>query len=485
MQHSIELNRTLELRQTPHLGKINRPWPNPYDDDAYLNAFWMINASSNFFGNLTTNWLYTAIIEGSLNGSEPLWSRDGWSFIPVDISSIQHVGQVQNIREADTGILTEFNPLLSVTIQTLGIRGRAECTPSEAMRDETYWLRALDNQSEISRQNTMSGYTLRDEMTTSQDSTSIIPKKAILQSELCCFNQTGLDSFNGSPMPVVIGYWTTNLAINDSIGYNTTTGRTGNFTATWIRGTPDPKKSFDEHFAWNLVFDEVPSHQFLNCMPVIETSAADVTVDRESGRVLSFNIRGLPEVAEAAWSDSFLIREVPGPERAKLNKIEMSLDQNITSRYNTLLFYSLLLKIMSELVTESYSWTSFSAPQQSVAHSTFKTTKPASTSTLCPTCLMRKPVGTLLRSLTPTYFSNILKKLSRFSSRISSAAQFHCKPVAGHTKILASTWMLDLQSPITICKWCRVADLRRILRSSHRKIQVELLLQRYLLILRC
>jgi hypothetical protein len=78
--------------------------------------------------NLTAHWMYTATNQLALNGSEPAWSKDGWSFVPLDLRNVSLLmpGKVDNKDQDDIGQSSRVN-----VSTTPAIRGRIECSPHE------------------------------------------------------------------------------------------------------------------------------------------------------------------------------------------------------------------------------------------------------------------------------------------------------------------------------------------------------------------
>ena len=87
-QSSTQIPRQLELRQIPFLttGRIE---PTVHGQ-AYQG-----DVLRSLYTDLQTNWLYGAAIQLVLNGTEPAWSMEGWSFVPLDFTSV-HNSAVQH-----------------------------------------------------------------------------------------------------------------------------------------------------------------------------------------------------------------------------------------------------------------------------------------------------------------------------------------------------------------------------------------------------
>ncbi|KAF2465767.1 uncharacterized protein BDR25DRAFT_161827, partial [Lindgomyces ingoldianus] len=351
---SIILNRTIGLRQIPYIQTEDvRNVPG----QTYAN-----NILKDLFTNLTTNWMYGAVIHMTLNGSEPAWSHEGWSFVPIDLAGVtndhpkQHLGYQTN----DEKLAASISPV-NVTVSTPAIRGRVECTPVEEARDHSSWLNTEDLTKDpwVSiRTELTTGYSLKPIMFPNREyNTSVLTSKTWVQ---CCNNDTTKDK--DLAVPVSIGYWST----NDPESYphvNQTWPR--NFTAKWIRGQARhyyiPSEDGTEfQITWKrdesngmphnspfLIFTSLPSIQILNCVPIIETANAEVVVAQKSGRIQSYNILDTPKSAPEAWFDAFVVHNVTDPSESKPFSndtvfTEKVGSRNITASYGILFLSSLL-----------------------------------------------------------------------------------------------------------------------------------------------
>jgi hypothetical protein len=91
----VSIPRNLEMRQVPLITQVNLEGeptvPNP--------ATKVLN---NLYLDAPKNWLYGAGIQHSFNGSQLPWTSDGWSFLPVDLSSISDGTLARSSPNADT-----------------------------------------------------------------------------------------------------------------------------------------------------------------------------------------------------------------------------------------------------------------------------------------------------------------------------------------------------------------------------------------------
>jgi hypothetical protein len=205
LSNPISLERTLELRQIPHLRLISDMYPPTLDSQwgyTYVGA-----TLGELFKNLSTNWMYTAEIQLTMDGAEPAWSKDGWNFVPIDLSHLENKTRAED----SSGLDTKFNEVsyshINVTLRTPAIRGRVECTSIKEVNDTRTWLTTLefpDPQKNSTRNFTMP---LGHMFAETQYDTALAPDGQFLS---CCLNQTESTCINSLSMPIALGYWTNN-----------------------------------------------------------------------------------------------------------------------------------------------------------------------------------------------------------------------------------------------------------------------------------
>jgi hypothetical protein len=348
----IALNRTLELRQVPHLQRVEYSYP-PFIN--YYSATGdPVNASVyEIFDDLATNWIYSAVFDLTLSSAVPAWSSEGWGFVPVPIPDLKHYLQEQNLGSYSSARKSLAKPTANITVTTSAIRGRTECTHVEGLNNSSSWLdpKSFDPQS---------GKNLKMEL-------DLLPGNASLTSYFapsayyfqCCTNQSSIPqivpinitSINPqtnkslniveTPItPLAIGYWGKTWDGSLSSDFGPRLISAGNFTPKWIAGNGGFKARRIDMGPTSdvLFFSDKVKLQALNCMPIIETSEAEVTVDIKTGKVHHYNILDTPSVVEEAWSDPFLARNRSNPS----DPIEFGLNgnhsafQNLTSRFVSL-----------------------------------------------------------------------------------------------------------------------------------------------------
>ncbi|KAL0262330.1 hypothetical protein SLS55_003776 [Diplodia seriata] len=304
--------RNLELRQIPFL------YTTTSGPSIHAGPSHQAQVLENLFGNLTTNWLYSATIQIALNGSQPAWSVDGWSFVPIDMDGILDSETVRGRDElAGKGL---FPMATNVTVSTPGIRGRIECTPYDNLDNFTAWLTEWDLTNSTvwnvssNPKNADTGYELRNRQTSSLFANNFFDTSFLGNPSrpICCAN----DSASGSAQaPAAIGYWSPfdakDFPFPSSIWPR-------NFTTKWIYGNLRDGYNMSTKYRGSgsvsdspqhMLYMERPSIQALQCAPIIESATAEVTVDQSNGKVQSFTILDEPTAIDAPWTDGLLRHE--------------------------------------------------------------------------------------------------------------------------------------------------------------------------------
>jgi hypothetical protein len=304
---AIQLNRSLELRQVPYLRQVNESYPPIFDGFQGAYGYTYVGTIlEDLFGNLTNNWIYSGVIQATLNGSEPDWSKDGWSFVPVDLSELKHRQTSTTGTETDTS--DAYGSLINVTLTTPAIRGRVECHQPEEIRNgstnwnyNTTWTDSETNKTtEVNLPNSrmLGGPTVPDS-----------------RYIACCFNHTDTSLNASLPQPLAIGFWTQDFANTSEY----VSASLNNFTVKWIKGDGAAQDGLMSN-AGTLYFPEVPKIQAIKCMPIFERAEAEIVVDNQTRRVLSYNILGEPTPDDSAWSDSFVIHDLSDPDDPAVKK---------------------------------------------------------------------------------------------------------------------------------------------------------------------
>ncbi|KAI1457939.1 hypothetical protein F4805DRAFT_457381 [Annulohypoxylon moriforme] len=308
----VDVQRQLELRSVPQLSEATLQFTSHAGN-------YKQTALASLFSNLRTSWIYGAAVQITLNGSQPAWSSDGWSFVPHDLSSVPQTN-VQNTGNQSTVPESSMN----VTLQTSGIRGRLECSPHQHLdlTNNTNWLTEWDLTNATAWNQTLdpdilkTGYELglnrlgsntllfldNNASLAGNYTTFFVNNKRMA----CCQNIT-----DGQIGTSSVGYWSPNLA-NNSLYPDFATSWPANFTIKWIRGRPvegyhdrTSSSSSSSTSLPRLMWSEPPQMAALNCMPIIETVNASVTVSTQDSHVISFDLLDEPQPDQYAWSDDF------------------------------------------------------------------------------------------------------------------------------------------------------------------------------------
>lgn len=298
MPQARNLERSLEIRRDPltattylNYGKGVEDYMfyenNPAGEVAMMLAESLID--------LKGNWLYTALLQTSLQGPEPPWSSDGWSFVPLNLSTItQDLSSSVTARHREKQAASLLRTT-NLTVRTSALRGRVDCSVIEDLQPEM-WLATEDEMKNSTSLDRV--YYPKISFNFDNASSQITPMAATPE---CCYNRSDPSvSTQSLDMVTTLGYWTEN---RDSI--NVTTKY---FTVKLIRGRAGFREVGD--FAQNprMVFREPPAVQALNCVPIFETAAAEVTIEPSTGAVQDFDILSDPRPDAVAWSDSFQLR---------------------------------------------------------------------------------------------------------------------------------------------------------------------------------
>ncbi|KAI1206168.1 uncharacterized protein F4807DRAFT_453588 [Annulohypoxylon truncatum] len=310
----VNVQRQLELRSVPHLSEATLQFTSHAGN-------YKQSALASLFSNLKTSWIYGAAVQISLNGSQPAWSSDGWSFVPHDLSTAVPQTDVQNTGNQSTVPQSSMN----VTLQTSGIRARLECSPHEHLdiTNTTSWLTEWDLTNATAWNQTLdptilkTGYELglnrlgsntllfldNNASMSGNYTTFFVSNKRMS----CCQNMTTDGQIGTSS----VGYWSPNQR-NNSLYPDFATSWPANFTVKWIHGRPvegyhdlSSSSSSSSSTSPRLMWSEPPQMTALNCMPIIETVNASVTVSTEDSHVISFDLLDEPQPDQYAWSDDF------------------------------------------------------------------------------------------------------------------------------------------------------------------------------------
>jgi hypothetical protein len=279
INNTFSLPRRLELRNTPAVfpwSKDNRQ-AGPYFSQPQNVILPTV------YTKAVQSWLYGAVVEISQSASTPPWTKDNWSFLPLDLSDLQNV--VSPLNELNTWFPGKTR---NVSFQTTAVRASLQCVPLDYAQNKSAWIEKLDfhdpGWNASNRPHGLNhGYTL------------IGPANVLGDANFtCCANETV-----GVPGDAAVGYW---------MNYDQSSKVYQNYlSATWIVGRPLNGTFQASNMSGPLwIWPEEPRMFATNCTPVIEQAEAYVTAEVETGTILVYNITTPLEKATVAWSDDFL-----------------------------------------------------------------------------------------------------------------------------------------------------------------------------------
>ena len=245
-------------------------------------------ALSSNLGNILTSWLYSGIVEETFKVPDPPWTKEDWVFAAVNVNS--------------TEIPNFGHDMVNVTLDTMALRGRLDCTPVD-MLNHSKWLithdftnRTLWNDTSIPA-GLKVGYELEVGYYTQWEKSKKVPLLPDDARLTCCGNETGDDIGRAS-----IGYWTE--VLNDNA-----------IMIKWITGHPFSRQFKSSEPGYfkpdsNWIWRDIPSITALNCTPIFEIANANIKLDRKSGAIQKFKILDTPIVDNTAFEHNQLYLNV-------------------------------------------------------------------------------------------------------------------------------------------------------------------------------
>ncbi|KAF9691269.1 hypothetical protein EKO04_010927 [Ascochyta lentis] len=287
LKYDVGLKGQYEIRSLPQIFEDERPVIRSATNIAHPRIAEHLYGGAQF----QTSWMYGSLAELAFGALPPAWSKDGWSFPPIDLSDVSKM--IPNLPRSD--ITTRS---LNISMNSQGLRGRIECS---IIDNQARWL------NELTKLTAMRPYTTKPNTTAPG-----LRSGFEFSSTVRVVNFT---AYNGSqPTIVNIGQWLHfNYSSNETEGdplYNPSTSN--NFTVLWTNSSypylyhDDREDAYGDIFEIppRLVFAEKPEVQALECRPLFETSKARITVNAESGKI--YDIKLLEDVhPTAAWSNKF------------------------------------------------------------------------------------------------------------------------------------------------------------------------------------
>lgn len=323
----VELQQDLSLREIPVITEIY----NEYTRRQYAP----IRVLNELYLDASKNWLYGAGIQLSFNGSQLPWTFDGWNFLPMELSNIPGTDGTSTAQSKDSPTTSSAN----VTVEVPAVRARLDCRPIDELSNTSSWLDRVDLEDvvqylptelgQLNRTGDLRLFSLPPNMFAgTQDHTTTLSTSNVIT---CCSNGT-----TDIRQKAVMGYWSPVMAPDWQL-------TDGGFpwddmpwplpiVPKWIVGKPFVV--LDEDGDRALYFNEAPQIQAAHCQPIIETTKTEVTIDRDSGAVHSYNIKDSIIADTSAWEDVFT--------RHELDKLDTVYDTNYTGPLNITTSYGIL-----------------------------------------------------------------------------------------------------------------------------------------------
>jgi len=352
LSSAVEVSQPLQLRQIPHL---QQGW---VPGTTFHATNYVGEILSDAFNNLQTNWMYSAAIQLTLNGSEPPWSSNGWSFVPVDLVSTSELRCFQNLGN-DSNFSSTRGMGTNATVNTSAIRARLECKPWDTRMRPSQWLTEYDLTNATQWNQTANPKSFEKAYALGCDS-GVQPRYINFQpntssSATACQYLGGITDFRADgttvtccssgtqddPGPASIGFWSPSYYQGQYIsGWPLLSNGTWptNITVKWIHG-----RAVDGYYQAKggvspLLWTEEPGIAAADCVPVIETANATVNVNVANGFVQSYRILGDPKADPFAWADDFVLRENPNITARTAGDDNM----NVTTSYGVMFIEALL-----------------------------------------------------------------------------------------------------------------------------------------------
>jgi hypothetical protein len=335
ISQQVSVPRNLEMRQVPLITHVNITEDSTVTDP-------VIMAVNSLYEDASTNWLYGAGIQNSYNGSQLPWTAEGWSFLPVDLSSVSNDTMTGTAVSAGVAGISMAN----ITIRTPAVRARLDCRAVREVANTSSWINQtrLTNQGDVYPDNEwaqinttskVNAYKLLARIFVGTDSHTTMISRT--KQPMCCGNGTRTD-----PQRSIMGYWSpvyrpTAGLREDDFPYNNMSWPM-EITTKWLVGTAFNLSQGTSNDRY-LFYTEIPRLQVARCEPIIETAEATVTLDKGTGNVVSHKIEDAAKTANAAWSDVF--SEHQSKSRNGLNTSSSQVT-DVTASYGILFLNSLL-----------------------------------------------------------------------------------------------------------------------------------------------
>lgn len=282
LELDADLSSQLELRSVPHIFR-------GYDKHGQRDRIAYPKIAQHLYGGelYQTSWIYGGLAESAFGAFPPAWSKDGWNFPPVDITSVLNtLPELSSSRKDNVA-----DPILNVTFDSVGLRGRVECTPID---NTSRWF----SERTVTWSNgTREGYYFNASMPNKSPGFEFTPEVRMVE----------LPWTGSSPKVVTIGQWLhSNYSSLHDRGdplYKPTNSR--NFTVLWIQANYPIPANNSRDLSSRRIWAQRPQIQALNCRPLFETSKFRIVVNAETNQVRHYSVLEPVREATSAWTDGF------------------------------------------------------------------------------------------------------------------------------------------------------------------------------------
>ncbi|EXJ68749.1 uncharacterized protein A1O5_08543 [Cladophialophora psammophila CBS 110553] len=287
----IMLQPQYELRTVPHIFHGYTEFSNVGFDQSWPGISAYLYGGNGYH----TSWIFDALAQSAYNSSPPTWSKDGWSFPPLDLRNfLQNDGSNHSVDSNPA--LKDDHSELKVAFNSQAVSGRIECSP---ISDSGKWVNT---------------WNLTDPVVWDLGSNPKDINTGYELSDLIRINLFKSQSKEPGPTSISIGQWLP-YGFNHSARttYNCQAPR--NFTVLWINAST-PRLYWDNSggipnpgYVWErvprIIFADRPQVTAVNCLPIFETATARITVAVSDGRVEDCEILNTPQNASVAWNSAF------------------------------------------------------------------------------------------------------------------------------------------------------------------------------------
>ncbi|KAK6002785.1 hypothetical protein QM012_001535 [Aureobasidium pullulans] len=273
-------------------------------------------ALSDIYQSSLQSWLYGAAVEISQSGSAPAWTKDTWSFVPLDFGDIEEA-------LTSTGSNATNVPGYSrnITFDTHGLRARLECRVMDYPKNTSLWLENIDFTNRtidpVTKQSLWNATNSPPDLDHGYVLSGMANRGPRYGYYTCCANDSG-----HTPGETAIGYWNNQVWIDDDgttgdfgFGGGSYQGSAMSMTAKLIVGPTletlyRPNAPAHSTYPPLYIWTKQPDLVMVNCTPIIEHANMSVYAEIDTGVIHDYKILGSPQNATEAWIDNYLLHNI-------------------------------------------------------------------------------------------------------------------------------------------------------------------------------